>query len=149
MHYVKGKVEETLQNTARVPADKVLPPFGPLLVFFRSQKSRIKQPSGTSLSLHVIHFISLKLGHATEVGRGWTPERNAIQPLSFDEYMMEPDSFHFCDKCLHKYDLPTGWKVSKVDKAQSTDSEVSSVSNAISADTESEKNAFRPSPEGN
>ena len=147
----EGLVSDLLEPPSKekvlVPATQVPPPLGPLHVYYRLAKSKVMTDSGFREPRHVVHLISFMTGVAIEVGRGWCPPTGSIEPLPASDYIAETGEYHLCTRCFCKYSLPDEWAYlpnSAVDVNAESDSDISSVSEGPSADSQSETEAFKP-----
>lgn len=126
-----------------VCADLVVPPLGPLLVYYRVKRSSVLI-LGQKSQRHKIHLFTTKFGHLTEVGQGWEPDKGAIEPLSYLDFRGSEHSFSKCDKCFRKFSLPSDWQDEPAEDVPDDTASISSASEAPSADSASEDEAFKP-----
>ncbi len=85
-----------------------------------------------------------------EIGNGWRPEFDKIQPLTKEDWAQEPEKYKFCGNCFKCYSLPGSWTSDEQETqvlAPSTPGLAEeSGSEEASNDTASETEAVAPGP---
>ena len=83
-----------------------------------------------------------------EIGNGWRPDSDKVQPLTKTDWEQEPDKYKFCGNCFKCFSLPGSWFVKpetvEAFASGSPGLEDESGSEEASNDTASETEAVAP-----
>ena len=111
-----------------------------LSVFVATRNSGTK--SNPVYKVHLLDSTGL------EIGNGWRPSGDKVQPLSKEDWAQEPDKYKFCGNCFKCYSLPGSWFSSPEESGKVAPSSPGlaeeSGSEEASNDTASETEAIAP-----